>query len=157
MKTFIVTQELRGINPESKPRAAVAAFLSRVEAENYAASISADLRPKIEEHEGPLNPAPLNLIGEIRTGGKQSHHRTTDPLENIIAHALDAAGIEYVTEAEGNPHRLDFFLPKHNLCIEVKAAHSERISQQAARHPNVIIVQGEQSALFLAQALKGMK
>jgi hypothetical protein len=78
----------------------------------------------------------------------------TDPLEHIIGAALDMAGIDYVSERDGNPTRLDFGLTvKGDVQIEVKAWHSPRISDQMSRARNVIAVQGPDAVAFFAAML----
>jgi hypothetical protein len=80
--------------------------------------------------------------------------RTSDPLETKIAAALDAAGIKYLTEYEGkSPANLDFYLPDHDLYLEIKGGHSGRISGQMARHHNVIAIQGVKSVAFVVHLL----
>ena len=78
-----------------------------------------------------------------------------DPLEQLLADTLDAAGIRYLTGDGGhNRAGLDFYLPDQDLHIEVKRFHSDRIAGQMARAPNVIAVQGEASVRWLADLLK---
>lgn len=73
------------------------------------------------------------------------------PLEQRIAAALDTAGLEYRTEFEGRvEERLDFYLPRFGVHIEVKGGHSPRISDQMARSNNVIVAQGRQAVELLA-------
>lgn len=76
----------------------------------------------------------------------------TDPMENIIASALDRAGIRYFTENK-NHAKLDFYLPDHDLYIEAKQFHSERTSRQTAQIPNVIVIQGVKAAEWFAATL----
>lgn len=76
----------------------------------------------------------------------------SDPVEQIIADALDYCHVEYVRERE--PERLDFYLPRWKLHIEVKQFHSDRIAEQMSRAPNVIAVQGIEAARWLAAAIK---
>ena len=67
----------------------------------------------------------------------------TDPLEEALAQALKQAGIAFVRERGGLiPVGLDFYLPDHDLYIEVKRFHSDRIGPQMARAANVIAIQG---------------
>ena len=75
------------------------------------------------------------------------------PLEQKIALALNAAGIEYVTDFEGKS-RLDFFLTKHGVHIEVKGAHTPRISGQMKSAANVIVAQGDKAVELLAALLR---
>lgn len=81
--------------------------------------------------------------------------RTHDPMERIIAEALVEAGIAFETEATGDTHRLDFYLPQLDLFIEVKRMHSPRIAEQTARVENVIVAQGLQAVQALAAAIRG--
>lgn len=75
----------------------------------------------------------------------------TDPMEQIIADALDAAGIQYTSDFNGgNPARPDFYLPEVDVYIEVKRFHSPRIADQMSRAPNVIAVQGKLAVEWLA-------
>lgn len=77
----------------------------------------------------------------------------TDPMERLIASALDAASIGYVTDEGGsNPSGLDFRL--HNgVEIEVKQFHSSRIAEQMSRAENVIAIQGAEAVRFFAALL----
>lgn len=77
-----------------------------------------------------------------------------DPMEQIIAEALDQAGIRYVTDhGGGNPTNLDFGL-ESGIQIEVKQYHSARIADQMSRAPDVIAVQGRNAVMFMAHLLK---
>lgn len=71
-----------------------------------------------------------------------------DPMEAIITRALTNAGISFVTERDSRAMGLDFFLPDHNVHIEVKQFHSARISGQMAKAENVIAIQGLAAAIF---------
>ena len=66
----------------------------------------------------------------------------SDPIEAIIATALDARGIEYAHDGSGETNGLDFWLPTLGTYIECKAYHSPRIAEQMTRTPNIIVVQG---------------
>lgn len=72
------------------------------------------------------------------------------PLEQKICRALDNANIEYFTDYEGKvPEHLDFYIPKFDIHIEVKGAHTNRISKQTKRSKNIIVVQGDKAVEFL--------
>ena len=73
-----------------------------------------------------------------------------DPMEAIIAAALDGAGIRYTCGAE--PTRLDFQLP-NGVEIEVKQMHSPRIAEQMSRTDNVIAIQGRRAVEWFASLL----
>lgn len=80
----------------------------------------------------------------------------SDPMERIMAEALDAAGIAYAREKEpGNAAGLDFYLPDHDLYIEVKRMASDRSGDQLKRADNVVLVQGKAAVEWLAARLKG--
>lgn len=73
-----------------------------------------------------------------------------DPMEKLIADALDSVGASYTTDlGGGNPSGLDFRLAS-GVEIEVKRFHSPRIADQTSRAENVIVAQGEQAVRFLA-------
>ena len=75
----------------------------------------------------------------------------TDPMELMIAEALDEAGEPYET---GPPHRLDFYLPLRGVFVEVKQMHSPRIAAQMSTQPNVIVAQGAVAVRLLADLLR---
>lgn len=75
-----------------------------------------------------------------------------DPMERLVANALEAAGIEF-RHGNNNPVGLDFYLPEHDLHIEVKRFHSDRIAGQMARADNVIAVQSEAAVRWLCDLI----
>lgn len=79
----------------------------------------------------------------------------TDPLEQEIAVALDAAGVEYIHESTDNQitQGLDFYLPDYDTFIEVKRFHAPRISNQMARVDSVIVLQGIEAVLTFVRML----
>ena len=77
-------------------------------------------------------------------------------MERCIAHALDAAGIQYFTEYEDRA-LLDFYLPEPDLYIEVKSGPTERLARQMSQASNVIAVQGMRSVGFIVQLLRAQK
>lgn len=80
---------------------------------------------------------------------------TTDPLERIVERALQRAKIRYVPDRDGKvPENLDFHLPDLGVFVEVKAMHTPRISDQMARAPNVIALQGEAAVRFFADVVE---
>ena len=76
----------------------------------------------------------------------------TDPVERIVADALDRAGVVYETT---NSLELDFYLPSYEIYIEVKQYHSPRISEQMSRDANVIAIQGIEAARAFADLVGG--
>lgn len=77
----------------------------------------------------------------------------TDPMERVIAAALDGAGEPYFRETNG----LDFYLTNRDLYIEVKRMHSPRIAEQMSRADNVIAVQGVGAVTFMANLIRNGK
>ena len=77
-----------------------------------------------------------------------------DPIEKIVADALDARGIEYVIDGKGETRGLDFRLQASDVYIECKAYHTPRTSEQMSRVENVIVVQGKRAAETFAAMLK---
>ena len=75
--------------------------------------------------------------------------KIVDPIEKIIADALDGAGISYRHESDGAP--LDFAVG--DVLIEVKQFHSERTNAQLSKHHNVILVQGITAACWFARSI----
>ena len=77
----------------------------------------------------------------------------SDPMERILADALDRAGLNYIT-GDKNPARLDFYLPGIDLYIEVKQFYSPRIAKQMSRAPNVIALQGACAVRLFANLIE---
>lgn len=74
-----------------------------------------------------------------------------DPVERIVAAALDATGLWYRQgQAEGEA---DFILPGLNLEIECKQFYSERAIRQLEGKENIILIQGKDAAAGLAKLL----
>jgi hypothetical protein len=70
----------------------------------------------------------------------------SDPVENVVADGLRAAGIPFVHESENKVQGLDFFLPDQLVMIECKRFWSERASEQIRPHGEVILIQGMAAA-----------
>ncbi len=78
----------------------------------------------------------------------------TDPMERLIADALNYAKIKYITDQEAaSPAQLDFYLPDFDIHIEVKQMHSDRIGAQMSRADNVIVAQGATAVRWLASVI----
>lgn len=79
---------------------------------------------------------------------KTSKH-ISDPLEQLVADALDSLGIKYEHESEpttlAKVHSLDFYIPGFDIFIEIKRFHTERVTYQISRVENLILLQGEQA------------
>jgi hypothetical protein len=79
-----------------------------------------------------------------------------DPIERLIADALQAAGLAFTTgQGDGAASGMDFELPELGLAIEVKRFHSDRNAEQMARASDVIVAQGEVAARALAALIRG--
>ena len=76
-----------------------------------------------------------------------------DPLEIAVAEILDKAGIRYIHESQNNGSRLDFYLPDHDLYIEVKKYHTPRVDSQLATKDNIILIQGANGVRFLRETI----
>lgn len=83
----------------------------------------------------------------------RKHRLQPDPMEAVVSTALESAGIRFESGPSA-PARLDFYLPDHDIYIEVKQMHSDRIAEQMSRAPNVIAIQGMQAARFFASLLQ---
>lgn len=79
--------------------------------------------------------------------------RVSDPVERVIANALDARGIRYVVDGEGDTKQLDFYVPEWKVYIEVKQFHTDRVAEQMSRADNVIVIQGMQAAFVFAELI----
>jgi hypothetical protein len=80
---------------------------------------------------------------------------TGDPIEQIMADALAAAGIRFIHDSDDKKatKALDFLLPDLGIFIEVKQFHSDRIAEQMSRAENVIAIQGRRAAEAFAEIL----
>lgn len=74
-----------------------------------------------------------------------------DPVEKIVADALDGAGVAYMRGYDR--HALDFELVGIGVYIECKRFHSDRIAEQMSRHENVIAIQGVHAARVFAEMI----
>ena len=99
----------------------------------------------------------LELV-ESKESDTSSATLTTNPLEQIVERSLIASGTKYHTEFDAdNITGLDFYLPQQDIYLEVKAMHSERISEQMSRASNVIAVQGKQAVEWFASLIRSRK
>lgn len=78
-----------------------------------------------------------------------------DPIERIIADALDARGITYLRDGTADTNGLDFQLCASGIYIECKAYHTDRTSEQMSRVENVIVIQGRHAAETFAKMISG--
>lgn len=77
-----------------------------------------------------------------------------DPIEKIVADALDARGIAYTVDGKGETHGLDFRLEGIDVYVECKQFHTPRTSEQMSRVSDVIVIQGRRAAETFAEMLK---
>ena len=75
-----------------------------------------------------------------------------DHLENAIEKALIEAKIKYKTK-----QRLDFYLPQHDVYIEVKQYHSDRSNDQLKSQENVIFIQGKKAVELFCKMINPNK
>lgn len=75
---------------------------------------------------------------------RKSDKLPNDPVERIIADALNNLGIEW--EQQQHNGALDFFLPNYNLHIECKQFYTERVTKQLELYPDVVLIQGRKAA-----------
>jgi transcriptional regulator with XRE-family HTH domain len=109
----------------------------------------------LELGDTPLADAVAALAREASRTSLGIAPTSRDPIERIIETALIDAGIRYATDqGGGTASRLDFRLLDYGIEIEVKRFHTDRVAAQLARSPEVILVQGERAAKFVAAALR---
>ena len=78
----------------------------------------------------------------------------TDDLELAVAESLSDAGILFTHSLQPPYHKLDFYLPEHDIYIEVKKFHTERVCKQLHTQENIILIQGRKSVEFMKKILK---
>lgn len=88
-------------------------------------------------------------------------HECADPYERMIADALTDAGISWQYErhpdrANEQGRKLDFKIGE-GLYIEVKRAHTDRVNEQLAAAPNVVLIQGRDAIRWFADILRRIK
>ncbi len=93
------------------------------------------------------------MTGQAKTRG-EAKRRIDDPIERIVADALDAADIAYTHESESIIQNIDFALVDGPL-IECKQFATDRTSAQIKPHPDIIVIQGREAALWFAAAING--
>ena len=74
--------------------------------------------------------------------------KISDPCEEIVAAALDTAGVSYRRD---DP--LDFECDDLGIAIEVKQFFAPRIIDQIRDRPNVIVIQGRGAAIQFASLI----
>lgn len=77
----------------------------------------------------------------------------TDPIERIVADALNRSKIAWVNERDPRSKGLDFYLTDFDVHIEVKQFHTPRTAEQMMRSPNVIVIVGRGAAEAFAKLL----
>jgi DNA-binding sugar fermentation-stimulating protein len=76
-------------------------------------------------------------------------------MEKIIHDALVDTRIRFIEEGTpGHDQRLDFHLVDHGVHIEVKRLYTERVAEQMATQPDIIVAQGERAVRLLARAIR---
>jgi len=84
---------------------------------------------------------------------------TVDPIEKIIADALDGASVAYTytRDGEGDNSGLDFRLTGVDVYIECKQFHTARAGEQMSRVENIICIQGRRAAEVFAAMITNKK
>ena len=80
-------------------------------------------------------------------------NQITDPVEKVVAQALDSHSVEYTTEQHPDNLGLDFYLPDSRVHIEVKQFHTPRSQKQIERSDNVILIVGMGAAKQFARMI----
>jgi transcriptional regulator with XRE-family HTH domain len=118
--------------------------------------LSRDYIGQMERGVAEITPRTAAAIRELRPSARHVEPVTRDPMERIVEQALIDAHVAYLPDQDGkSPSNLDFYLPDHDVHIEVKRFHSERIGAQMARAENVIAAQGKKAVELLATAIRG--
>lgn len=80
-----------------------------------------------------------------------------NPLERLLQDALNAASIKYIKDGTKGQHgatkHLDFYLPDHDVYIEVCAYHTPRKVEQTSRADNVILLQGKEAVELFSRMI----
>lgn len=78
----------------------------------------------------------------------------SDHLERMLGDTLTELNIPFIHESQGNGSRLDFYLPRSKVYIEVKQFHSDRVLNQLKSKDNIILLQGRGAVLAFIEFLK---
>jgi len=82
--------------------------------------------------------------------------RQDDPIEAIVAEALELSGVRFTREGKGySEPPLDFHLPQVDAYIEVCQFWTPRKVEQLKGREDVILVQGRAAALAFEWLLLG--
>lgn len=77
-----------------------------------------------------------------------------DPMEQIIAQALDDAGYAYTRSIDVGGRSIDFHLTVTDIYVEVKRFHTPRSILQMEKVENIVVVQGERAVRALAAIIR---
>jgi transcriptional regulator with XRE-family HTH domain len=117
--------------------------------------LSRDHVGRMERGDDPILPRTAAAVRSLKPAALDQKAKSRDPIERIVEQALIDAGIRFITdEGGGTESRLDFRLIDFDVEIEVKRFYSIRSTEQIARAPNVILIQGERAAHFFAAAIR---
>jgi hypothetical protein len=72
-----------------------------------------------------------------------------DDLEERISKLLNFMNVEFTHESENKEQVLNFYLPQHDIYIEVKKFHTDKVNNQLKLKDNVILFQGIKTIKFL--------
>jgi hypothetical protein len=80
-----------------------------------------------------------------------------DPVETLLERGFDAAGILYRRADTKKGRHIDFFLPELDIYVEVKRYHTPRTTEQMARVPDIIVIQGMKAAATFVKMIGGYR
>lgn len=72
-----------------------------------------------------------------------------DDLEERICKLLNFMNVDFIHESENKEQGLDFYLPEHDVYIEVKKFNTDRVNNQLKSKDNIILLQGKKTIKFL--------
>lgn len=77
----------------------------------------------------------------------------TDPIEIIVADALDKVGIQYTHESQNKQQGFDFKLTYSGVHIECKQFPTDRTERQLLMTNDIILIQGRAAAIAFADMI----
>lgn len=77
----------------------------------------------------------------------------TDPVEKVVADALDFHHVLYTHKSTKPDQKFDFHLPRYDLLIECRRASTDGLDGQARGYDNLLIIRGLPAARAFALLL----
>lgn len=68
-----------------------------------------------------------------------------DDLEERVGKLLNFMNVNFVHESEDSKQTVDFYLPEHDVYLEVKKFNAGRTKRQLENHDNIILLQGSKT------------